>query len=77
MSKLAAVLSNRAYPVRRNLSDHFESWKDRMADRLIDYFEGFARRVDNDTLTFREGFTIFLGGGLVVQLFIWLGSLFQ
>lgn len=35
---------------------------------LIKYFEGFADRVANDTLSFKEGLTIFLLGGLVFYL---------
>lgn len=35
---------------------------------LVRYFEGFADRVANDTLSFKEGLAIFLLGGLTFYL---------
>lgn len=44
-------------------------------EKLKIYFEDLADKVENDTLTFKEGFAIVASGAVVTQLFILISSL--
>lgn len=46
-----------------------------MKQRIIRYIEGFADRVEDDTLPVSEELAIFLVGGLIARIFIWVKNL--
>lgn len=75
MNRLAAVLGIRSLPVRSSFGDWYDAWYEKTRQNLIRYFESLADKVDTDTLTFREGFSLFALGGLITQIFLWISSL--
>lgn len=75
MNRFAAVLGSRSFPVHRSFSELYESWEDSCRERLVEYFESFADKVENDTLSFREGAAVFALGGLCLQTLTWVASL--
>ncbi len=77
MSKIAVAISNHTSQTIHTISDCLNTQPDELKERLRNYFETFADKVDQDTLTFKEGAAIFLAGGLIVQVFVWFGLLCQ
>lgn len=77
MSRFAALSARRSHPVRRPVKISWSRLKKQLIRMVIDYAESFADKVESDTLSFREEFTIFALGGLIAQIFIWTGHLFS